>query len=871
MAAINLGGFSVVGGKTVASGMSSGLDTEALVNAAVDAKKIPITRLEDKQTLSSNKISAYATLQSLLSTLKTSMDFLRNPPSLISSTTNLFTYRKAYITSNTAVAGNTYVGITAEPNSQSGKFTLEDIVLAKARTIRSNSFTSKTTSVTDAAGTNNPGKFSAGTFQITSGTNRATISRVSSDTLDASEIIASGTTGSSVLNSAFGTNGLIMASGGDFDLIGTVSDTLTSSSATQTGTAGDGSDITLNITINGVTYSSAPIAANTGVGNNEIAANTTIVLSNATTGASFQIQTGGAIAITSQTDLNNFASNVANDLKPITFSQSRELGNFDVSKTTGTTLDGLTSANVKLTSDSFNISNDTHGRMGAFSVTAASAPGAGDGTIQVTIDGEVYQATGLGDGSDQITGNVTLTSSSGKTLALNFGDAGVALDISSAGNALAIERDLNKAFGVSTEITINEGDSLTDIAATINAQKNVTGVSATIIQVSSNDFRLYIQSEQAGIENAFNIVDVDDVFASTVTFNETQAAQDASFTLNGLSITRSTNTINDVIPGVTFTLFQDSPLNTEVSVEIAKDTDSAKDAIINFLNAYNAFRAFVGEQRERDDNGRLVETAVIGSDTTLQTAISRMENELNGFVTALSAGDPSRLADIGITFTDFPGDDETPPTTNILQLDQDKLDKALANNFDAVRRIFEFTFTSSSSTLQAYTRTNALGVNNFSVDIDITRATGDKVRVTYTDPKTGILTTINADFSASSTGTGGTITGQKGTVLEGLKMLYTGDGTDIITVNTSQGLADRLYNTIGAFTDSGGLIDTEVNSLKSQNDRMQNDIDKLNEQIETFRERLLRQYAALEETITRANSLLQLLEAQLNVMYAQNR
>lgn len=869
---INLGGFTNIGGKTVSSGLASGLDTEALVKAAVDAKTVPVTRIEDKRTLSSNKITAYGKLQTLLGTLRTSVDFLRNPPSIISSTTNLFTYRQAFITSNTSVAGNTYVGVTAAPDSHLGTFTIEDVTLAKARTLRSNTFTSKTANITDAAATNTAGHFSAGTFQLTSGTTRTTITKASADTLSAAEITTSGTVGTVALNAGFGTNGLTVATGGDLKLVGAVVNSFTSSAATQSGTVGAGGDVTLKVTLNGVTYTSAAITANTGVGSNKIAANTTITLSNAATGASFQVQTGGsAITISSQSDLDNFAENVGDDLKTLTFSQSRELGNFDVTKTTGTTLAGLTSANVKLTSDNFNISDNTHGKMGAFTVAAVSAPAAGDGSIQVTIDGETYRATGLGNGADLVTSNVTLTSlTSSKTLKLNLGDAGISLNLSNAANALTVTRDLNKAFGVGVDVTINEGDSLTDIAAAINAQKKSTDVSATVIQVGTNDFRLAIQSDITGVENAFNIVDVEDTLTSTVTLNPVQAASDASFTLNGtLAITRPTNTIDNVIPGVTFSLFQDSPGGTTVTVEIAKDTSSSKDAIISFLNAYNAFRGFVGEQRQRDDEGKLLETAIIGSDTTLQTAISRTENELNKIVNVLASGDPKGLGDIGITFTDFAGDDENPPATNILQIDQGKLDDALANNFDAVRRVFEFSFTSSSSVLRPYTRTNALAINDFQVDIDITRASGDKVRITYTDPDTELPVTINADFTVGS-GTSGTITGQTGTVLEGLKLLYAGDGTDVIDVSVSQGIADRLYNTLDAFTKSGGLIDTEVGTLKSQNDRLQADIDRLNVQIDTFRTRLLEQYSHLEEIISQSNSLIQFLQAQLNVIFAQN-
>lgn len=870
---INLGGFSTIGGKTVSNGLASGLDVEAIVTAAVDAKKISVTKMTDKLTLSNSKSSAFTQLQSLMGKLQTTASYLRNPPGINSANSNIFAFRQPFLTSNTSVPGNTYLGVTSAANSQVGKYTISDIVMAKARVIRSDTFTSKTASITDAAGTNNAGRFSAGTFQLTSGKMTASIGTATGDVLTTGDITSSGTAGSSVLNNAFGTGGIdsINISGtGEKTLIGSLAQNLTAVSAKQPG--GVGTDVTVTVTINGKAYTSNVLPANSGGGSNEIAAGSVMTFTNAASGTSFAVQLGGAVEINGTSDLATFSSNLQNDLKSVTFSQTREISNFTAGATTGTTLVGLTSANVKLTSSAFNTTDNTHGKMEAFKVTAVSAPGAGDGSISVVIDGETYQATGLGDGSDQITGNITLQSASGKSLALNLGDAGVTLDISTQQNADVIKRDLNNVFGTGAEITINEGDSLVDIAAAINAKKQTTGVSATIVSVGPNDYRLTLQSEDTGLKNAFSIVDVNDVFGSTVNFTQTQAAADASFTLNNdLVITRPTNTISDVIDGTTFSLYQDTPPGTDVTVDVSRDTSSAKDGIVAFIDAYNDIRAFVAKQRERDtDTGQLKATAVIGSEPLLDTVLSRLENELNGFVKGLTNGDPSRLSDLGISFSDFAGDADNPATSNILTYDDTKLTNALESNFDAVKRIFEFTLTSSSDKLAVYSRTNDLKVSDFSVDIDITRTAGDQVRVTYTDPTTGLPTTVNADFTPG-TGTGGTITGKDGTALKGLKLIYTGDGTDTITVNASQGIADRMFNALDEYTKDGGVIDSQIDSYATSKTNIQKDIDRANERIEELRDRLLAQFSALESVIKQANSLLQFLDAQSAAYAASNQ
>lgn len=872
MASINLGNFVNVNGKTVSSGMFSGIDTQAVVKDLVTAKQIPVTALQDKQTLTSNKISSYGDLKNLLSTFQSVSGFLRNAPSVGNSVGNLFTYRQAFVTSNTTVAGNTYVGVSADPGAQLGSYKISDVVLAKQRILRSQSFASQSTNVVGTAGTNNANQFSAGSFQITGGSIKSAVSTSTTNTIQTADYHSSGSVGTTVLSNTYGTGGIsaiTVTGNGDSRLIGDLGDAITGVTASQA--SGVGGNVTLAVTINGVTYTASDIAANTGGGNNQIAANTTLTFSNTSKGVSFSVKTGAAVTINNTTTLQNFASNIEADLGGITIAQDREISNFSEDDTADTLLNGLSSANVLLRSDEFDISAGTHGTMSAFQVNAVSANGAGDGSISVTIDGETYQATGLGNGSNLVTGNLVLTSlTSSKRLSIDLATPGISLNLSTAQNAKDIQHDLNSVFGTGRDINVDEGDSLVDIAAAINSQKTITGVSASVIQVSSTDFRLQIQADSEGVDNSFQLLDFEDVFTSTVTLNQTQAASNSSFTLNGdLSISRSTNKITDVIQGVNISLFQDSPGGTTLTLDIDRDTQTTSDTIISFINSYNEIRTFIATQRQRDpETGNFVDTAILGRESYLNSISQALESELNRTVSVLKSSDPDSLAAIGISFTDFEATDETPAVSNALVLDSTKLNEALTNNFEAVRRVFEFNVESSSSELSVYQRTNDLQINSFKVDVNLTRSNGDQIRIIYTDPDTNQERTINANFTATGT-TSGIITGADGTVIEGLKLIYTGDGNDSITMNISQGVADRIFNLVDNYLKKDGLLDLQVNALNEQQDRVQREVDRMNEAIDKYRDQLLKRYSAMEQALAKAQSLIDYLTVQVQAQYAQ--
>jgi flagellar capping protein FliD len=84
-------------------------------------------------------------------------------------------------------------------------------------------------------------------------------------------------------------------------------------------------------------------------------------------------------------------------------------------------------------------------------------------------------------------------------------------------------------------------------------------------------------------------------------------------------------------------------------------------------------------------------------------------------------------------------------------------------------------------------------------------------------------------------------------------------------VTLSQGYGDRFYNLVSSFTDSaGGTLVSELDTLNESKTRNTTEITSIDEKIAKYREQLVQQYANLESALTKANNLLQLLDAQAN-------
>jgi len=416
-------------------------------------------------------------------------------------------------------------------------------------------------------------------------------------------------------------------------------------------------------------------------------------------------------------------------------------------------------------------------------------------------------------------------------------------------------------------ITLDDGDSLQEVANKFNAVKGDTGISASILQVAAGQFRLVFTATKTGLTADFDLENIATVTADPsgvlTNINITDVAgadaRNAMFKIDNIDIERESNSIDDLISGVTLNLKQTTPVATELGLNIVPDTEIVKSGIINFADSYNNFRIFAAKQQETEDNGLPTEDAALFSSAALRSVIARVSTEISRAVAGIgNALDPSRLSDLGIKLSDFPGDDETPFTRNILTVDEAVLDSALETNFDAVSKVFEFDFLSDNNSLGVFRRTNGLAVTNFTLDVDTTLGTYKATYNTISGP-----VTIDLDATAISSGSGYLLKGQDGTVLQGMQFIYSSTANASMNVSISQGIADRLFNSIDeVLTTDTGLVANELKSLEDRNTRLQKEIDRIDEQVDKFRETLLKKFGDMEKAIASVNSILQSLDAQ---------
>ncbi len=238
-----------------------------------------------------------------------------------------------------------------------------------------------------------------------------------------------------------------------------------------------------------------------------------------------------------------------------------------------------------------------------------------------------------------------------------------------------------------------------------------------------------------------------------------------------------------------------------------------------------------------------------------------MNAELTRSVGGITSGDPTLLADVGISIDNFAGDDTNPATKNILTVNTDKLKSALESNFQGVRNLFEYNETSDNVNFVNYKRSNNLDVTSFSMNINQTAGT---YVATYTD-SAGATQTVN--FTGTSLGSSGgvSLTGPTGSVFEGSQFVFAGTGDATVNVSLSQGYADRFYNMMNQFINTtDGLITQETTTLADTKTRNQEEVTKIDDKLTAYRDQLLQQYSSLEAALTSANNILQLLTAQAN-------
>jgi flagellar hook-associated protein 2 len=199
----------------------------------------------------------------------------------------------------------------------------------------------------------------------------------------------------------------------------------------------------------------------------------------------------------------------------------------------------------------------------------------------------------------------------------------------------------------SASINIDSSDNtLAGIAAAINSSSNNPGVTASIITTSAGS-RLVLSGTSTGAANAITVNSTGgDGGLASLNLAQTQAAQDASYSINGFAATSANNVVSNAISGVTINLLGVSAANTTTTLTVSPDTSAAQTSIGNFVTALNGVISSI--QSLTGYNASTQSAGPLNGDPTLEGFQNQLENILDS-VTAGGAGGVHSLTDLGIT------------------------------------------------------------------------------------------------------------------------------------------------------------------------------------------------------------------------------
>lgn len=302
----------------------------------------------------------------------------------------------------------------------------------------------------------------------------------------------------------------------------------------------------------------------------------------------------------------------------------------------------------------------------------------------------------------------------------------VAITIDSTNNTLTgLANAINEAdFGVQASV-VNDG----------SGHRLVTRSPSGL----NNQLQITVEESGAGATNTDNADLSRFAFnSSAFQLTQNQVGQDSAITVNGLSVTRDTNTIDDVIEGFEFTLSGITEENTTVNVSIDEDRAAGETAVRDFFTAYNGFlealEPIIGFNEETEAFGSLA------NDSLAKGIPNQVRQLLVGTVTGLDS-DFTSLTNVGIR-TELDG---------TLSISEEEFSDAINNNYDLFKNLFIPVTASSTDQITV----NSTGANTTAGEYEVViTQPPTKGQVAGTDSADNLLAELAVEVSTSATLTG---------------------------------------------------------------------------------------------------------------------
>ncbi|EGB16667.1 flagellar hook-associated 2 domain-containing protein [Pseudodesulfovibrio mercurii] len=457
--------------------------------------------------------------------------------------------------------------------------------------------------------------------------------------------------------------------------------------------------------------------------------------------------------------------------------------------------------------------------------------------LTASADAEALESTHSVVINQLATNDILITSSGASSLDAVITSADTSFTFSYGGESVTID-------------DISAGTTLQGFVNLINNHPDSRGIIQAATLFDGTSYHLQLSGKGLGADNQLVISNAGSIMFGAGSFTETQNAQNSQIRVDGFPasnagwIERGSNTVDDIIQGITLNLKEADPDST-ISLTVTTDTDSIVDNIGTFVESVNVIRAQIIALTQVDDEGEgSILTGNYGIDIVSQNLKNITANIGVGFSPwdedTLSGDKYSALSQLGI-LTDA---EQGSATYGLLTIDYEQLEEALSEDPTAVAELFALEPTGVSRTTD-FTFTSLIDGTTMPGEYDI-QVVSDGTQI--------LSATINGEDAAVS---GWEITGLTGDAKGmALRLNNTAAGTYEGQIAVKAGKATEMIDELteltkpyNKFTYDGGPLAVLQNNYNDIMDSIDEKIAWEETRIEKLERNLRLKYARLDSLL----------------------
>jgi len=734
------------------SGLSSGFDWRSVVDKLMAIERRPVDLLEQKKSDYESQLSEWQSFNTKLLALRTAAQALQEPDDF-----NIYT---ANMTSDSAdVDASDLLSVSASSSASVGSYSIQITNIATAQKLSSASFSSITTAL---------GSSYAGDLLINGKAVTITATDTLSDVRDKINNANAGDNPTGVTASiiTYGTN--------DYRL------TLTSDSTGEEGISLQNASSTDLVELFGWKDKSTSLKNSiTGGAQSDLFSSTTQDIK---TLLGLSTTQSGTIQIAGQNISIDFSTDSLEGIK---------------TKINDASIPGVTAS----------IITDTSGDTTQYRLQI-------DGTQSFTDDQNILETLGiLENGVSAVQGTT-----SGNTMTADGENISASTLLTSidgynswtSGDSITISGTDHSGNAVNDSFSITSSSTVQDLMNAIETAFEAGGDEVSVYVTSDGkievaDLETGSSSLSVSLTSSISDGSLDwGTFTAlgTVRNRQLTAGQDATLSVDGVTVTRSENTIDDLIPGVTLNLL-DSDSGTTVTLNIARDIDAIVDKINDFVNAYNDVASYINQQQSYDEDKQETGGVLFGDGT-----LNSVEYDLTSTLVQNVWGVSTEFSTLGLVGLNLDHDGQ-------LSIDSDTLKGYLRTNFNDIKLLFAANGVTSTGTLEyvSYSRDTEAGEYTVNITQAATRSNSTSdTAVSGTLGSDETLTITEGDKTATISLTSSmTISDIINAINTELDTVYTEKlvGANALTASSSPITSSTTWGSI----DGANLVDGDVISF----------------------------------------------------------